>query len=178
MYFHCKDKLTGERNGKTAMKCPYCAHLESKVVDSRPTDEGESIRRRRECLACQRRFTTYELLEILPIIVIKKDGSRQAFDKQKILNGLLRATEKRPISLGDLTKIVNSIELKLQNELRREVKSTEIGQLVMDELKNLDEVAYVRFASVYREFKDINSFMSELTSLLKKNENVSGTDIN
>jgi len=152
------------------MKCPYCAHLESKVVDSRPTDEGESIRRRRECLACQRRFTTYEQVEILPIIVIKKDGSRQVFDKQKILNGLLRATEKRPISLNDLTRIVNSIELKLQNELRREVRSTEIGQLVMDELKNLDEVAYVRFASVYREFKDINSFMSELTSLLKKNE--------
>jgi len=140
------------------------------VVDSRPTDEGESIRRRRECLACQRRFTTYEQVEILPIIVIKKDGSRQVFDKQKILNGLLRATEKRPISLNDLTRIVNSIELKLQNELRREVRSTEIGQLVMDELKNLDEVAYVRFASVYREFKDINSFMSELTSLLKKNE--------
>jgi len=144
--------------------------LESKVVDSRPTDEGESIRRRRECLACQRRFTTYEQVEILPIIVIKKDGSRQVFDKQKILNGLLRATEKRPISLNDLTRIVNSIELKLQNELRREVRLTEIGQLVMDELKNLDEVAYVRFASVYREFKDINSFMSELTSLLKKNE--------
>jgi len=144
--------------------------LESKVVDSRPTDEGESIRRRRECLACQRRFTTYEQVEILPIIVIKKDGSRQVFDKQKILNGLLRATEKRPISLNDLTRIVNSIELKLQNELRREVRSTEIGQLVMDELKSLDEVAYVRFASVYREFKDINSFMSELTSLLKKNE--------
>lgn len=140
------------------------------MVDSRPTDEGESIRRRRECLACQRRFTTYEQVEILPIIVIKKDGSRQVFDKQKILNGLLRATEKRPISLNDLTRIVNSIELKLQNELRREVRLTEIGQLVMDELKNLDEVAYVRFASVYREFKDINSFMSELTSLLKKNE--------
>ncbi|MGI6578396.1 MAG: transcriptional regulator NrdR [Eubacteriales bacterium] len=152
------------------MKCPYCAHLESKVVDSRPTDEGESIRRRRECLSCQKRFTTYELLEILPIMVIKKDGSRQAFDKQKILNGLLRASEKRPISLSELTKVVNSIELKLQNELRREVKSTEIGQLVMDELKNLDEVAYVRFASVYREFKDINSFMSELTSLLNENE--------
>jgi transcriptional repressor NrdR len=140
------------------------------VVDSRPTDEGESIRRRRECLSCQKRFTTYELLEILPIMVIKKDGSRQAFDKQKILNGLLRASEKRPISLSELTKVVNSIELKLQNELRREVKSTEIGQLVMDELKNLDEVAYVRFASVYREFKDINSFMSELTSLLNENE--------
>lgn len=140
------------------------------MVDSRPTDEGESIRRRRECLSCQKRFTTYELLEILPIMVIKKDGSRQAFDKQKILNGLLRASEKRPISLSELTKVVNSIELKLQNELRREVKSTEIGQLVMDELKNLDEVAYVRFASVYREFKDINSFMSELTSLLNENE--------
>jgi len=152
--------------------------LESKVVDSRPTDEGESIRRRRECLACQRRFTTYEQVEILPIIVIKKDGSRQVFDKQKILNGLLRATEKRPISLNDLTRIVNSIELKLQNELRREVRSTEIGQLVMDELKNLDEVAYVRFASVYREFKDINSFMSELTSLLKKMRIVSLTHVN
>jgi transcriptional repressor NrdR len=152
------------------MKCPYCGNPESKVVDSRPTDEGESIRRRRECLSCQRRFTTYEIIEILPIIVIKKDGSRQAFDKQKILNGLLRASEKRPISLGDLTKVVDNIELKLQNELRREVTTSEIGQLVMDELKNLDEVAYVRFASVYREFKDINSFMSELTSLLNNNK--------
>jgi len=152
------------------MKCPYCGNPESKVVDSRPTDEGESIRRRRECLSCQRRFTTYEIIEILPIIVIKKDGSRQAFDKQKILNGLLRASEKRPISLSDLTKVVDNIELKLQNELRREVTTSEIGQLVMDELKNLDEVAYVRFASVYREFKDINSFMSELTNLLNNNK--------
>jgi transcriptional repressor NrdR len=148
------------------MKCPYCGYLESKVVDSRPTDEGEAIRRRRECLSCQKRFTTYENVEILPIIVIKKDGSRQAFDKQKILNGLLRASEKRTISLSDLTKVVDNIELRLQNELRREVSTSEIGQLVMDELKNLDEVAYVRFASVYREFKDINSFMSELKKLL------------
>ncbi|MGI6039744.1 MAG: transcriptional repressor NrdR [Clostridiales bacterium] len=151
------------------MKCPYCEYLDSKVVDSRPTDEGESIRRRRECLSCQRRFTTYEQIEMLPIVVIKKDGSRQAFDKQKILNGLLRASEKRPISLSDLTNVVNSIELKLQNELHREIKSTEIGELVMDELKRLDEVAYVRFASVYREFKDVNSFMAELTSLLGEN---------
>jgi len=150
------------------MKCPFCGNPESKVVDSRPTDEGESIRRRRECLACQKRFTTYETVEIIPIIVIKKDGSRQAFDKQKILNGLLRASEKRPISLDELTRVVDNIEMKLQNELRREVTTSEIGQLVMDELKNLDEVAYVRFASVYREFKDINSFMSELANLMSK----------
>jgi transcriptional repressor NrdR len=148
------------------MKCPFCGNRESKVVDSRPTDEGESIRRRRECLLCQKRFTTYEIVEVLPIIVIKKDGSRQPFDKQKILNGLLRAAEKRPISLGDLTRVVDNIELKLQNELRREVGTSEIGELVMDELKNIDEVAYVRFASVYREFEDINSFMTELKKLL------------
>ena len=155
------------------MKCPYCEYLDSKVVDSRPTDEGESVRRRRECLSCQRRFTTYEQIEMLPIVVIKKDGSRQSFDKQKILNGLLRASEKRPLSLNDLTTVVNSIELKLLNELRREVKSTDIGELVMDELRDLDEVAYVRFASVYREFKDINSFMTELTSLIGENSDES-----
>ena len=148
------------------MKCPFCGNRESKVVDSRPTDEGESIRRRRECLLCQKRFTTYEIVEVLPIIVIKKDGSRQPFDKQKILNGLLRAAEKRPISLGDLTRVVDNIELKLQNELRREVGTSEIGELVMDELKNIDEVAYVRFASVYRQFTDLNNFMRELRKIL------------
>lgn len=152
------------------MKCPFCGYLESKVVDSRPTDEGGAIRRRRECLSCQKRFTTYEIVEILPIVVIKKDGSRQPFDKQKLLNGLLKASEKRPLSLGDLTKVVDNIEAKLLNDLKREVSTAEVGELVMDELKSLDQVAYVRFASVYREFKDISSFMSELNKLMDSPE--------
>ncbi len=148
------------------MKCPYCGHTESKVVDSRPTDEGESIRRRRECLACQKRFTTYETIESLPMIVIKKDGSRQAFDRQKLLNGLLRACEKRPVPLQALENMVNEIEQTLQNSLMREVPTEKIGSMVMDRLKELDEVAYVRFASVYRQFRDINTFMDELNKLL------------
>lgn len=152
------------------MKCPFCGYLESKVVDSRPTDEGGAIRRRRECLSCQKRFTTYEIVETLPIVVIKKDGSRQPFDKQKLLNGLLKASEKRPLSLGDLTKVVDNIEAKLLNDLKREVSTAEVGELVMDELKSLDQVAYVRFASVYREFKDISSFMSELNKLMDSPE--------
>jgi transcriptional repressor NrdR len=149
------------------MKCPYCGYSESKVVDSRPADEGESIRRRRECLQCSKRFTTYETIESLPLIVVKKDGSRQAFDKNKLINGLLRACEKRPVSLKELEDVANEVEQVLLNSLAREVSSAEIGNLVMERLKKLDEVAYVRFASVYRQFKDINTFMSELNKLLE-----------
>ncbi|MBR2521095.1 MAG: transcriptional repressor NrdR [Oscillospiraceae bacterium] len=148
------------------MKCPYCAYSESKVVDSRPADEGESIRRRRECLSCGRRFTTYENVESLPLVVIKKDGRRESFDRNKVLNGMLKACEKRPISLSDLDKCVDEIEMSIQNMLKREISAVEIGELVMSHLRELDEVAYVRFASVYRQFKDINSFMNELTKLL------------
>ena len=149
------------------MKCPYCAHLESKVVDSRPSDEGASIRRRRECLACHKRFTTYETMESLPLVVIKKDGSRQTFDKSKLLNGMLRACEKRPVPFSQLEGIANEIEQALQNEMDREVPSARIGELVMERLKKVDEVSYVRFASVYRQFKDINTFMRELNKLLE-----------
>lgn len=148
------------------MKCPYCAHLESKVIDSRPAEEGASIRRRRECLACHKRFTTYETMELLPLIVIKKDGSRQSFDRNKALNGLIRACEKRPVPYSEMENIVNEIEQVLQNEMEREIPSSQIGELMMERLKKLDEVAYVRFASVYRQFKDINTFMTELTKLL------------
>lgn len=148
------------------MRCPYCGFTESKVVDSRPADEGESIRRRRECLSCAKRFTTYENVESLPLVVIKRDGSRETFDKQKILNGMLRACEKRPISLAALERCVDEIEMSIQNSLEREISTEKIGELAMDHLKNLDEVAYVRFASVYRQFKDLNSFMSELNKIL------------
>lgn len=149
------------------MKCPYCSYAESKVIDSRPTDEGERIRRRRECLKCGKRFTTYEVIETVPIIVIKKDKSREVFDRNKLLNGLLRACEKRPVSIETLEKIVDEIESMLQNSLDREVPSSLIGQYAMDKLKNVDEVAYVRFASVYRQFKDINTFMEELSRIMK-----------
>lgn len=150
------------------MKCPFCGYEESKVIDSRPTDEGERIRRRRECLECTKRFTTYEIIESLPIIVIKKDKSREAFSRDKLLNGLLRACEKRPVSIDTLDKLISDIEMKIQNSLDREVSSDKIGELVMERLKDVDEVAYVRFASVYRQFKDINTFMDELNTLLKK----------
>ena len=146
------------------MKCPFCGHLESKVVDSRPAEEGASIRRRRECLACHKRFTTYETVESLPLMVIKKDGNRQTFDKTKLLNGMIRACEKRPVSYD---KIADEIEQELQNSLERETNTERIGELVMERLKKVDEVAYVRFASVYRQFKDINTFMSELNKLLE-----------
>lgn len=148
------------------MKCPYCAHPESKVVDSRPSDEGASIRRRRECLSCHKRFTTYETMESLPLVVIKKDGSRQTFDKSKLLNGMLRACEKRPVPFSQLEEIANEIEQALQNDMDREIPSARIGELVMERLKGVDEVAYVRFASVYRQFKDISTFMAELNKLL------------
>ncbi len=150
------------------MKCPFCGFEESKVVDSRPTDEGARIRRRRECLKCEKRFTTYEIIETLPIIVIKKDSSRQQFDRDKLVNGLLRACEKRPVSIQTIEKAVDDIEMQLQNSLDREVKSEKIGELAMEKLKEIDEVAYVRFASVYRRFQDVSTFMEELNTLLKK----------
>ena len=148
------------------MKCPYCGFEESKVIDSRPTDEGQRIRRRRECLQCQKRFTTYEIIESLPIIVIKKDKSRETFNRDKLMTGLLRACEKRPVSFDTLDNMIDEIEVNIQNSLDREVSSERIGELVMEKLKKIDEVAYVRFASVYRQFKDINTFMNELNKLL------------
>ena len=148
------------------MKCPFCSYEESKVIDSRPTDEGERIRRRRECLKCQKRFTTYEVIESLPVVVIKKDKSRETFNRDKLMTGLLRACEKRPVSIDTLDNMIDEIETTLQNSLDREVSSEKIGQLVMEKLKKIDEVAYVRFASVYRQFKDINTFMRELNKLL------------
>lgn len=150
------------------MKCPFCAFEESKVIDSRPTDEGQRIRRRRECLQCQKRFTTYEIIESLPIIVIKKDKSRETFNRDKLMTGLLRACEKRPVSFDTLDNMIDEIEVTLQNSLDREVSSERIGELVMEKLKKIDEVAYVRFASVYRQFKDINTFMNELNKLLRE----------
>lgn len=150
------------------MKCPFCGFLESKVIDSRPAEEGATIRRRRECLSCQKRFTTYEIMEHLPLVVIKKDGSRQAFDKVKLLNGMIRACEKRPVPMADMQRVATEIEQEVQNSLDREVSTDHIGELVMNKLKDLDEVAYVRFASVYRQFKDINTFMDELKKLLKE----------
>lgn len=151
------------------MKCPFCGFEESKVIDSRPTDEGQRIRRRRECLKCGKRFTTYEIIESLPIIVIKKDKSRETFNRDKLMTGLLRACEKRPVSIDTLDSMIDDIETNLQNSLDREVSSEKIGELVMEKLKKIDEVAYVRFASVYRQFKDINTFMKELNKLLQNN---------
>ena len=148
------------------MRCPFCGYTESKVIDSRPAEEGATIRRRRECLACQRRFTTYEIIERLPLVVIKRDGSRQSFDKMKLINGMVRACEKRPVALSQLEQIADEIEQDLQSRLEREISTVEIGEMVMARLKDVDEVAYVRFASVYRSFKDINTFMEELTKLL------------
>ncbi len=148
------------------MRCPFCGFGESKVIDSRPAEEGSSIRRRRECLSCRKRFTTYETVESLPIVVIKKDGSRQSFDRNKVLRGMIRACEKRPVSLADLERIAGEIELDLQNSMEREIRTELIGEQVMNRLKKVDEVAYVRFASVYRQFKDIDSFMAELNKLL------------
>ena len=151
------------------MKCPYCGHPESKVIDSRPADENASIRRRRECLACARRFTTYETVESLPMVVVKKDGSRQSFDRRKVLGGMIRACEKRPVPLAELEKIAEEIEQDLQNSMEREISTEAIGEKVMERLRNVDQVAYVRFASVYRQFKDIDTFMTELNKLLADN---------
>lgn len=150
------------------MKCPYCGYEESKVIDSRPADDGERIRRRRECLGCSKRFTTHEVIETVPIIVVKRDKSREVFDRNKLTAGFLRACEKRPVSIDQIESMVDSIETKLQSSLDREVTSGYIGELAMEQLKGVDEVAYVRFASVYRQFKDINTFMDELNKLLKE----------
>lgn len=148
------------------MRCPYCGYQESKVIDSRPADEGVKIRRRRECLGCGKRFTTYEIIETLPLIVIKKDKSRETFDKNKLINGMLRACEKRPVSIETIEQAVDRIESKLLNSLEREVTSYQIGELAMEQLKSIDEIAYVRFASVYRQFADVNTFMTEIKQLL------------
>lgn len=150
------------------MRCVFCGHLESKVIDSRSAEDGSAIRRRRECLECGKRFTTYEKVESMPLIVVKKDKTRQQFDRQKLLNGLLRACEKRHVTLEQLENVVDNIETSIQNTLKREISSVEIGEMVMNELKNIDEVAYVRFASVYRQFKDVNTFMDELKKILKE----------
>lgn len=150
------------------MKCPFCSFEESKVIDSRPADDGERIRRRRECLNCGKRFTTHEVIETVPIIVVKRDKSREVFDRNKLTAGILRACEKRPVSIATIEKMVDDIEAKLQNSLDKEVTSKLIGEYAMEHLKNVDEVSYVRFASVYRQFKDINTFMEELNKLLNE----------
>ena len=151
------------------MKCPYCGYSESKVIDSRPADENSSIRRRRECLSCGKRFTTYETVESLPMVVVKKDGSRQSFDRRKVLGGMIRACEKRPVPLAELEKIAEEIEQDLQNSMEREISTEAIGEKVMERLRDVDQVAYVRFASVYRQFKDIDTFRAELNKLLADN---------
>ncbi|MBR3932857.1 MAG: transcriptional regulator NrdR [Clostridia bacterium] len=148
------------------MRCPYCDYLESKVIDSRPIDDGSSIRRRRECLKCEKRFTTYEQIESVPLVIIKKDGKRQTYNRQKLLNGILRACEKTPVSFGQIENVVLEVESVLNSSLDREISSTQIGELVMDKLKKINDIAYVRFASVYREFRDVNSFMEELSTLI------------
>lgn len=152
------------------MRCPFCGHDEDKVIDSRPADEGAAIRRRRECIHCGSRFTTYEKVENLPLMVIKKDGSRQPFNRDKLIAGIQKSCEKRPVSTEQIEALVDGIESKYQNSLKREVSSRDIGESVMDELKSIDEVAYVRFASVYRQFKDVSSFLNELNKILKKQE--------
>lgn len=148
------------------MKCPFCEFKDTRVIDSRPTEEGHAIRRRRECDNCQRRFTTYEKVEEIFFMVVKKDGRREAFDRNKILNGIIKACEKRPVTMDEIENVVNEIERNLNNRMEKEVKSKVIGELIMERLKNLDEVAYVRFASVYRQFKDVNTFMDEINKLL------------
>ena len=152
------------------MKCPFCGYEESRVIDSRPTDESSRIRRRRECMKCAKRFTTYEVIESLPIVVVKKDKSREPFDRQKLLNGLLRACEKRPVSIDTLEKAVDEIEARIHNSLEREVPTTKIGEYVMDQLMRIDDVAYIRFASVYRQFKDINSFHEAIRKLMEEED--------
>lgn len=158
-------KIRGEHR---TMRCPFCGHLESKVIDSRESKKGVSIRRRRECLSCARRFTTYEKIEEIPYMVVKKDGTRQLFDRQKLLRGMLKACEKRPIAVSRLEEIVEEVESKLQERPDKEMKVSDIGQYVMEKLKELDKVAYVRFASVYREFRDVHEFKQELENLLKE----------
>lgn len=150
------------------MKCPFCNHLEDKVVDSRETKEGDTIRRRRECLSCERRFTTYERIDEVPYMVIKKDGRREKFDRQKVLGGLLKACEKRPVSMAKLSELVNRIESKVSDSPDREISTTEIGEYLMEGLRELDKIAYVRFASVYRDFQDEQAFFNELKSLMRQ----------
>lgn len=152
------------------MKCPFCAEDDSKVIDSRPTDDGHAIRRRRECGVCKNRFTTYEKVEEVPLVVVKKDGNREAFNRSKIMNGIIRACEKRPVSMETMERIVDDIERDLNNSLLKEIETQYIGSQIMSALKRLDEVAYVRFASVYRQFKDINTFIDELTKLMKEKQ--------
>ncbi len=150
------------------MKCPFCEHIDSKVIDSRPTEEGNAIRRRRECIACANRFTTYEKIETIPLVVIKNDNSREPFDRHKLLTGIMHACVKRPVPMAKIESIVNSIEANLSNSLKREIPSTEIGAMVMEYLKDVDEISYVRFASVYRKFQDVDMFRSELNKLFDK----------
>ncbi len=153
------------------MKCPFCGFAESKVVDSRPADDGEKIRRRRECLKCLKRFTTYEVVETTPLMVIKKDGTREPFESEKLLNGLLRACEKRPVNIEMLLKVIEDIQSSVHNDMVREIHSTKIGDLTLMHLKNIDQVAYIRFASVYKKFDDIQSFLNELDNLQKTSKN-------
>ena len=150
------------------MKCPFCENPDTKVIDSRPAEEGHAIRRRRECDKCNKRFTTYEKVEETLLMVVKKDGRRESFDRNKVLNGIIRACEKRPVSVEDIERIVNDIERGLNNMMEKEIKSEFIGELIMEQLKSLDEVAYVRFASVYRQFKDVNTFVAEIEKHMKK----------
>jgi transcriptional repressor NrdR len=150
------------------MKCPYCGHDEDKVIDSRPAEDGVAIRRRRECIGCQARFTTYEKIETLPLLVIKKDGTREPFNREKIMTGLLKACEKRPVSHDQIVELLSFVESQVQSAANREISSQDVGELVMQQLKKIDEVAYVRFASVYRQFKDVNSFLEELNEMLSK----------
>jgi transcriptional repressor NrdR len=152
------------------MKCPFCGHLHDKVVDSRESKEGEAIRRRRQCLGCQRRFTSYERIDEIPYMVVKKDGRRERFDRQKVLAGVLKACEKRPVSMVQLEAIADKAEVMVQDSSEREVSTQTLGEMIMNELKNLDKVAYVRFASVYLDFKDVQEFMSELKDLLRTRE--------
>lgn len=152
------------------MRCPFCGYEESKVIDSRATDEGTVIRRRRECMKCEKRFTSYEKIETIPIVIIKKDGRRELFDKHKILNGILKACEKRPVSLIQMENAANEIENLICNSFEKEITSDVVGEMVMERLSTLDEIAYVRFASVYKQFKDVNTFMEELNKILCKNK--------
>ena len=149
------------------MKCPFCSHLEDKVVDSRESKEGDAIRRRRECLACERRFTTYERIDEVPYMAVKKDGRREKFDRQKVLSGLLKACEKRPVGMGKLSDLVNQVESRVSDSADREISTTEIGEFLMDSLRELDKIAYVRFASVYRDFQDEQAFFNELKNLMR-----------
>lgn len=152
------------------MRCPFCENLDTRVIDSRPTEEGHAIRRRRECDSCNKRFTTYEKVEEMIFMVIKKDGSREAFDRNKVMNGMIKACEKRPVSIASIEKIVDDIERGLNNMMEKEVDSKLIGEVIMEHLKELDEVAYVRFASVYRQFKDVNTFVAEIEKLLGRDK--------